>query len=553
MESNPALCQIDLQNEGEIRIEPGTLILIVGPNNGGKSTFLREIQERIAQPVETRWITRLTWDTGSKADWAEYVVRSFQQDPQMPSVFKHRSTGRQVNEAEIIGFPDRQVSNFPDFLVRALDAQSRIGLANPASAPDVLDGRRTHPHHEFFYSENLEKEFSKKVRTAFGYDFRINRTGNQTRGYLGSAPKGARLSHEYELQIQRDMTPVDEFGDGVRSYVGILLHLIGDMRPVTTIDEPEAFLHPPQARSLGIELALAAKNRGRQVFVATHSLDLIKGALSSNKDNIMIIDLDHKRKKQDRLHIVNPEVVREFTESPILLHTGALDALFYEEVVICEADADIMFFKWFLDKYSNDRRRKERFWISGYGKSGIPKIMEDMVHLGRMPKAIFDLDVLLSPEILRSVADLLNIDIAAHETTIRELPSRVRVPSASQALKDIREALEGEGGDAATDEDAKATLQSLRRKIDGVGKSNALKTNGLNAFPRGQFRASVESLLALFCKHGVLILSEGEMENLCPSTGRHGPSWVRSVLKNDPLNAAVTLSLLEQLKNAKIN
>ena len=49
---------------------------------------------------------------------------------------------------------------------------------------------------------------------------------------------------------------------------------------VLLIDEPEAFLHPPQARRLAAALARTAKSLGRQVILATHSTDIIQGALS---------------------------------------------------------------------------------------------------------------------------------------------------------------------------------------------------------------------------------------------------------------------------------
>jgi len=42
---------------------------------------------------------------------------------------------------------------------------------------------------------------------------------------------------------------VGDQGDGVRSFVGLLLDTMVSM-PIVLIDEPEVFLHPPHARLL---------------------------------------------------------------------------------------------------------------------------------------------------------------------------------------------------------------------------------------------------------------------------------------------------------------
>ena len=50
-------------------------------------------------------------------------------------------------------------------------------------------------------------------------------------------------------------TPLKRQGDGMRSFASVVLHLLATVTPsILMLDEPEAFLHPPQARLLGTSL-----------------------------------------------------------------------------------------------------------------------------------------------------------------------------------------------------------------------------------------------------------------------------------------------------------
>ena len=53
----------------------------------------------------------------------------------------------------------------------------------------------------------------------------------------------------------RQFQTLDEQGDGFRSYVGVVLSVLLSEGRTILLDEPEAFLHPMQARRLGAWLA----------------------------------------------------------------------------------------------------------------------------------------------------------------------------------------------------------------------------------------------------------------------------------------------------------
>ena len=62
-----------------------------------------------------------------------------------------------------------------------------------------------------------------------------------------------RVSDPY-VQAVRMNPLLDKQGDGMKSYAGILFEAVVANLDITLIDEPEAFLHPPQMRRLGDDL-----------------------------------------------------------------------------------------------------------------------------------------------------------------------------------------------------------------------------------------------------------------------------------------------------------
>jgi len=55
-----------------------------------------------------------------------------------------------------------------------------------------------------------------------------------------------------------------------------LFEIVVSERDITLLDEPEAFLHPPQMRRLSETLSSEVKG---QLIVATHSSDILRGFL----------------------------------------------------------------------------------------------------------------------------------------------------------------------------------------------------------------------------------------------------------------------------------
>lgn len=78
---------------------------------------------------------------------------------------------------------------------------------------------------------------------------------------------------------------VQNQGDGIKSFTGILLYLMLDYYRTYLIDEPESFLHPPQARIMGQIIGQTLADQ-QQAFISTHSEEIIKGLLEACPNRI---------------------------------------------------------------------------------------------------------------------------------------------------------------------------------------------------------------------------------------------------------------------------
>lgn len=135
--------------------------------------------------------------------------------------------------------------------------------------------------------------------------------------------------------------------------MGILLTLLTGDQKVLIIDEPEAFLHPPPAKLLGRKLALAA-HKGKQILAATHSADIVIGALEAANTAVTIVRVVRDG-AVNRASVLGHAQLRDLWSDPVLKYSNVLDGLFHRGVVVCEADADSLFFSAALDHWLTQR------------------------------------------------------------------------------------------------------------------------------------------------------------------------------------------------------
>src|SRR5207249_11934000 len=170
--------------------------------------------------------------------------------------------------------------NIGGFLAFHAAADSRLQLVQGSGTYDPVNDAPSTPIQALFARPDLEEQLSDAAFEAFGEHVTLSRIwGASLELHVGSTDIAPNIvpQPDYIADIQA-LPQVQTQGDGVRSFIGLMLALITAQFPIVLVDEPEAFLHPPQARLLGRKLASDIP-AGTQVFVATHSADVLQGLL----------------------------------------------------------------------------------------------------------------------------------------------------------------------------------------------------------------------------------------------------------------------------------
>lgn len=392
----------------------------------------------------------------------------------------------------------------------------------------------TSPLQVLYLDADLELELSASSQRAFGFPLTVNRVaGGSIHLHVGSAEgHGEPLptNSEYRRAISK-LPLLQQEGDGVRSYMGVLLSVTGANYPLVLIDEPEAFLHPPQARQLGRELTRLV-GAETQLIAGTHSADFLEGVLDSSQGSVTVIRLTRDGDDVSAA-VLDRAQLEEVWSDPLLRYSRLLDGLFHVGVVLCESDSDCRFYEATLDsclERAGQRPHDLLFTHTG-GKHRLPAAIAALNAIDVPVQAVADFDVLSDEGLLKRLVDGLDGDWSALETDWRIVTSAVRqlgkAPPILAVREDVRAALDAAEGPTLTKDVAKRIREST--KIEDAWERT--KAGGLAVLPQGEAISAAERLLGALAGIGLHVVPVGELERWAPEIGGHGPAWVAGTLE----------------------
>ena len=217
-----------------------------------------------------------------------------------------------------------------------LNTETRLNATVPAELVNLASEPATHPLHRLYDDDQLEAKLDRIFKRAFGQNLILNRgAGRDVMLHLGdrhTLPNNPdRQSREFRRAVNA-LPMVHEQGDGMRAFVGVLLGVLAMDRDAAFIDEPEAFLHPPQANMIGRVLAEQTPSK-RQLFVATHSTDFLKGVLDHCSPRVRVVRLQ-RTGDVNFVTELRPEAVRSVWGDPILRYSRVLEGLFHDGAIV---------------------------------------------------------------------------------------------------------------------------------------------------------------------------------------------------------------------------
>lgn len=538
------VANLTFSDDTQLAFAKDDIVVIVGPNNAGKSAILKGIHDKVYDPQRTNKVIKKVdvHEEGEIEDvfnWLETNARRNDANPSDPfygayGLNVHRSQAQHVWASIPSG-----LQSLGHLFCRLLTADDRLSTSNPAGNIAITAEPIQHPIQSLLKDDSLEERLSKQFRRAFGSDLVVHRNaGSSIPLHVGQRPVPApgkdRLSYEYIQEIEK-LPALHTQGDGMRSYVGVLLHTSVGRESILLIDEPEAFLHPPQARQLG-RMLVAEKPQDRQLFIATHSGDVLRGVLDSNSPNVRVVRI-RRDGDVNRVRELRNEQVAELWNDPLLRYSNILDGLFHEKVVLGESDSDCRFYAAITDvacgSESGERTRPAVMFTHCGGKARLPMVLRALRNLDVPVACVTDFDVLSDEQPLRAIVEAAGGDwgaVSADWKLVKtSIDSKKPELNAEEVTRDIQGIL---GGISETifPAAAKRQIQAVLRRSSPWSHA---KSVGKAFVPSGDPTQAYNRLILKLREYGIFVVEVGELEGFARSVGNHGPTWVNQVLQKD--------------------
>lgn len=520
-------------NSGDIiEIEENSLTILIGPNSAGKSTALREIYSSLQNQTNRLLIkTSKINKEGTAKDFENWLEKSYpHKTSQNRKIFftKHQ----EIIASEVAASWNNIDRSF-HFLSSYLDTRSRLSIANTKKAINPFLQTPTEFIHILQSNEKLAKEISDEIKESFENEIIINWGGAGNVWFnVGKEPKGEnKVSEEYLRELNK-LPKLDNDGDGIQSFTGCLLSVKCGAHQILIIDEPEAFLHPPQARKLGRILAESAKKLKRQIIIATHSSEIIQGALSSNgKVSVCRIT---RNNNVNNPFIFKSKELKELWSKPMLQSSGAIDGIFHKGVIICEADADCRFYETLLRQKELNKeliKPADLHFIHGGGKGEISTLAKSYTSLNVSCIAIADFDLIRNRSEFKKLYEILGGKFSEvekiYKSSIDGLNDLKQIKDIKDFAKEIREVVNIiEREDKVSNPNKRAISNLLSESSDW----SVAKKFGVRKLKGGKYK-DCEELLNKCKSVGLYIIPIGELESWWNAGPSDKNEWVLDALK----------------------
>lgn len=494
-------------NDGTpLDLNHNSIVVFTGANNSGKSQVLKDIENGlnrqypfstvVAQALEYEYFGDIYDPTFFNSHFMRDENGNYNIVESCNHCFDKDSVGIWWNNHELY-------ADLHKLFIRRLCTELRLTTSN---ALDRSVQPERHPIYKLNQSETLTQKLSDYFRQAFGVDLIVNR--NDIRYvplHVGKAPDRNAYTianqDEYYSQVAK-LPKLQEQGDGMRSFASILLDTFTSEYSITLIDEPEAFLHPPQARMLGKMLAKNNPNN-RQLFISTHSEDFLQGLLDADNENVTVIRINRDG-NLNRMSILNNNEIKQLWGNPILRYSNVLSGLFHEKVVVCESDYDCLFYQAVMTADYEQKKEiaPDILFTHCGGKSRVKDITKALRAVNVPVVAICDFDLLNASQNLKPLAESLG------------LAWRVLISEGMKTIYDSMNAKSGSGYDAWA-------------QIKKIGKAGFT----------GDEPAAYEKVETICRSVGLFVVPVGEMEGFVKTINKEKKEWVYDVLESFDLAA----------------
>lgn len=527
-----------------LHLNPDDIVVFVGPNNSGKSASLKEIEDSLrSTPLPRKVLKSAEIEKIGDASSAEKLIQEFSQKTYQNAQLHYSGSGYSIPAIQIAGGWNGHFETVRPFFCRRLKTESRLSDSNAAPSFKVLSEAASRPIQMMYADDDIERRLSGYFQSAFGLELIVFKAGGKEIPLLVGErvplePGEDRTTKSYLERLMKKSSPLADQGDGMRGFSSVILEMLANRAPsILLLDEPEAFLHPPQARVLGQFLATERRN-DTQMFIATHSPDILIGLLNVAPDQLRVVRIQRNGDTNDAKEL-DKNIAKEIASDPLMKYSSVLSGIFHKRVVICEADSDCLFYQAVLDHDSvNDGPQPDVLFLHASGKHRMASMAQALCGLGVPVDVIADIDLLREEGPFKKLVEVMG----GEWSQLRESWKNVKLAIESRKPWLNAKALEAEitsifssiDPSAEVSEDKVSAIKSTLKK---ASPWESVKGAGFAAVPSGDSTKDLHRMLAYIQQLGIWIVPVGELEGFCRSIGNHGPKWVQRVLEEKDLGS----------------
>ena len=539
---NPSVVikKIKFNDNTEIELSNDDIVVFVGANNVGKSRALKDIKNDILESSLKKVIV----------DEIEYQDTNFE-EINMKSYFKNNfelgpnGYDIAVDVEHIYNYNEHNFQNVKSgdkylykVLFSFLSTESRLNMTAPISYSFINDKlsfgvmRRLERDKKSITTLNdiLFSCFGKKIDISEGL-WQNSVSKLYKFGTKDEIDKSVNADTREARCLLESLENLNDQGDGIRSAVAILASLITTTHSLYLIDEPETFLHPPQARILGRNIVDLSQNK--QCFISTHNIDLLRGMLEKDYARIKIIKIN-RTDNVNEFHVLDNDSIKVVSNDKNLKYSNILNGLFYNTVVLCENESDCKFYSALLEKIDSDCYQNTLFCAVG-GKDQFKIIIPLLNKLKINFLVIADLDLINNHDKLKDLINSIEDNKYNQISSIHNDFLNLFESGTDNQVKK-QSAIKEEILSFITDAPymSAETASKIRQALKNISHLKLLKNCGKSCLPAGECVQKYNQIINFLNESNIFVVECGEIERFITEIDGHGSLWVEEVFKKYP-------------------
>ncbi len=534
------ISKLEFNDGTSIDLMPQDIVVLVGPNNMGKSQSLRDVNNSISFDHGSLVVTDVDVEYHQPQYLRDVLENNSLKKP-IGQYFSYEGYNYQIHSISLDAFgqnghTDEQIKKFFVSMVKTeerLTTSSPKEMVNPGLPNQYPLQYVTDPNNRQRMSDIFEKIFGKKIfcEDRGSTHLTLHMGDEIVFNQEGMTPQ--QISDEFYRRM-KTLPKVHEQGDGIRSLAGLLLNLMIPNYTMFLIDEPEAFLHPPQARVLGEYIP--AQLGERQAFISTHSIEFIKGLLTADARRVKLIRLTRDG-EINHVHYLQQADLDEVWNDPIMRHSNLLDGLFYTNTILCESDSDCQLYAAMLSHIKEKQGSySDALFTLCNGKGRMKHLSKIFKSLGINYRIVPDIDFFNDEFLVKSVYENCGGDWLAIEEDYRTLYNAMNQPDGSLSREEFLEEVNNMIISRGWGEMTKPYIKKLGKELPLILENqwDKLKHQGISFIVEADVKEATERLIKAMNAVGVFPVEKGELESFFPELGSHGPGYAVSVLSKYP-------------------